>query len=507
IVVAAATAVIMVIMVITLINWGSLFPKKAETEATVETVATEAVEVAAEVTEEVAATQVQEELPAETALTIEETWYMYYHYLLLNDDNLADDFDFGPTAWAEGLTAEEALEEMIARVKADPALGAAAFASFDVRLGTDLMYPGIHYDQNWSDGYWTSLISQYVKVYQADEVLYRKLVDRWEEFVRKYAQVTLTYQEGIKDQMYMISLTSASELEAPEVIVAAADQPSGHVLNFAFLIKGNQFNVPFRTDCGFQPTNVAEPMKETPKELPKDPQISSGGGGSTPSGGSDPAPRKKKQTERQTEHQTEKQTERQTNPPETGTPQTGTPETPKPQPETPKPQPETPKQTEKQTDPPQPETPKPQTETSKPQPETPKDPSKSTTVNVAPNDDPGITGDVSTNNGDGATTSTAELPANSNNMTQPEYVETVQELAQINAEQKTGSEPSIPSTPTVQPASAQPAQSAQPAEPVSVDNPADNPATVAPINDATPQVAADTVAGDPESVGMIGTPD
>lgn len=199
---------------------------------------------------------------------VELSWYRFYHYDLVNDNNLEDDFDFGPSAYSTNTTAIMAKEEHFKRVEEDPALGCATFANFDVRLGTDFMIPGEHYDQYWSDGYWTTLINKRVQYYMANPGDYDIAVERWEAFVNKYARVTLDYQGALTDQMYMVSLTSLSELEAPEVIVMETTQPYGHVLNYWFSIKGNSVIVPFRTECGFQPTNVAEVMREIPRSNP-----------------------------------------------------------------------------------------------------------------------------------------------------------------------------------------------------------------------------------------------
>ena len=189
---------------------------------------------------------------------------------------------------------------------------------------------------------------------------------------------------------------------------------------------------------------------------------------------------------------------------------TPTPETEKPKPETekPKPEPETePKPT------PETEKPKPEPETEpKPTPETEipkKDPSKSPTVNTQPNDDLGP--GPSTNNGVGATTSTADQPTNSNHYeTVEEYRQDVEELKVINQEQKTGNDPSIPSTPptaTAPVANVDSNVNAQPStQPVTVDNngdtgsvvkePSGEVVKVEPINTPTPvaplAVAADT---------------
>lgn len=396
---------------------------------------------------------------------VEVTWYKFYHYELLKDENIDDDFDFGPTAYHENSTNKTVMEEHFTRIEKDPSLGAATFADFDVRLNTDFMIPGEHYDQNWSDGYWTTTINECAEIYKADQDYYKILVERWENFVRTYAEVSLVYAENVEDQMYMLTLTSQNEWETPEVIIAETDQPNGHILTYKFTIKGDddpKFSVTFRTDCGFQPTNVATVMRETPQPNPKptsndDGEKKKSDSAPTPTPSPDPSP--------------------------TPTP------TPSPEP-TPTPTP-TPEPTPTPTPTPEP-TPTP-TPTPTPETEPKKDPSKSPTTNTQPNDDPGP--GPSTNNGVGATESTADQPTNSNHMSQTEYNQAVEELKEVNKTQKTGSDSSTPSTPAPTPST-------------KVDNPADTgTSTAAPINTPTPEAPKGTVAGDPESVGMISAPD
>lgn len=279
----AATALILILLVCFRINWQAAPSLDEMTKPTIAEVEVDDTVEDMEESEEMedSMTTAVEEVPdteeAPTATTavaettipvIEATWYKFYHYETLKNESLLDDFDFGLSAWSEGITAEQVMEEHFRRIEQDPALGAATFADFDVRLGLDFLNPGEHYDQNWSDGYWTTKINQCAVAYAADQNRYDVLVGRWENFVRTYAQVKLMYVENVVDQMYMVTLTSQNEWEAPEVIIATTDQPSGHILSYVFLIKGNEFEVPFRSDCGFQPTNVAEVMKETPKENP-----------------------------------------------------------------------------------------------------------------------------------------------------------------------------------------------------------------------------------------------
>ena len=114
-----------------------------------------------------------------------------------------------------------------------------------------------------------------------------------------------------------------------------------------------------------------------------------------------------------------------------------------------------------------------------------KDPNKAPKENTEPNDDPGP--GPSTNNGVGATESTADQPTNSNHMTYEEYQNEVNNLAETNRSQQTGSSSSTPST--------------QPSAGTKVDNNGDTgTSTSAPINNPTPVAPTATEADTGEKI-------
>lgn len=133
-------------------------------------------------------------------------------------------------------------------------------------------------------------------------------------------------------------------------------------------------------------------------------------------------------------------------------------------------------------DPPKPDPPKPDP----PTPEYDKDPADAPDEYTEPNDDLGPGPD--TNNGEGATESTADQPENSNHMdSYEEYVETIENLEEINDEQLTGEDPSVPTyTPPVE---CEVDESTDVVEevPLTVDNNGDTGTDESdPINDPTP---------------------
>ena len=231
-------------------------------------------------------------------------------------------------------------------------------------------------------------------------------------------QVRLDYcTSDLDDQMYMNPFTTNG---VPDVIVMTTEDHSGYYLTYVFVIKGTgKFEVRYRIDCGFQPTNVEEVMQIKPDDTPKKEH------------GTDPTPKAEKK-------KSKKKSKKKDSKPEGGKDDP----TPKNDP-TPKDDP-TPKN-----DP----TPTPKsdpTPTPKPDPTpTPKkkDPSKGTKGDVTKkNDDPGPGPD--TNNGKGATESKKDQPTNSNHGSKGDYDNSTRELQETNEKQKTGSDSNKPSTST-----------------------------------------------------------
>ena len=90
IIVTVATVAVMAFLLLAL-DWGNLFPKRDTVVA--ETV-NEVVDENAEQDAFSGQSQETAELPAETAPI--SSWYMFYHYQLLADNDITDDFNFGP---------------------------------------------------------------------------------------------------------------------------------------------------------------------------------------------------------------------------------------------------------------------------------------------------------------------------------------------------------------------------------------------------------------------------
>ena len=458
IIAATVAALVIFFLLCTKVHWNGF--SELMTEAVkgpvVEQEADVDVAAEGENTAEVAAQQYQRTIHTKYGDILFRGAVGYYNLMLLADSDPANNFNFAPSPLTEGAMAEDYDFDFRKKAAQDPAFAPAVMGWWDAITGT--RFTGRFYET--CKGQWADTINMARDEFSTDaDVYYEALV----AFFRMMddAKVSIRMGYNLRDQMYMNPYTSSG---VPDVIVMTTDHSDGIFLVYSIEIKGNTFEIPYRIDCGYQPTNVQEVMNIIPDDTPRN----------NPQPNPQPTPQPKPKPNPETETQPETQ------------PQT---------------QPETQPQT-------QPET-QPQSETNPPMPK--KDPKESPTVNTQPNDDPGP--GPATSNGDGATTSTADQPTNSDHYPSVEdYQKEVEELGTINQEQKTGDDPSIPSTPpTATDSGANVGDNANEtpnAQPVTVDNNGDVGNGGAVINTPTPPPSTKlTIEGDPESVGMIGAPD
>lgn len=311
------------------------------------------------------------------------TWYKFYNLDLQKDKDTSNDFDFGPNPANKSWTAADYDREFRTRLKCDPALGAADMAWLDANVGT--RYLGEFYES--CKGNWAKTINAAAADWIEDpdgQVAYYRNLDAFFAFLDTGKVTIAEGGRDIEDQMYM-NPYSWSASHAPDVIVMKTDQKDGLFLIYTFTIKGNEFQVKYRINCGYQPTNVEEVMGITPQDKP-----------SKPSGGDTPTP---------------------TNPGDNPSPG-------------PSPSP---------TNPPSP------SPTNPPTPTYNKDPNKAPSENTEENDDKGPGPD--TNNGVGATTSTQDNPNNSAYYdSYDDYRRDMDEMENINQNQRTGNDSNTPSS-------------------------------------------------------------
>jgi len=200
------------------------------------------------------------------------TWYGFYNPSMLRDDIEGNDYDFGYNL-VDFFEAEDEEEEPIAadfdqdlreRMAVDPKLGAAVMAWMDANVGT--RYLGTFYEE--CKGEWASTMNTAAERWMENEEEYLATLDAFFGFLDNAEDVTLKTGKGITDQMYMNPFTVSG---VPDIIVMETDQEEGLFLVYELRIKGNIFEVMYRTDCGYQPTNVEKVMNITPQPNPNKP--------------------------------------------------------------------------------------------------------------------------------------------------------------------------------------------------------------------------------------------
>lgn len=213
--------------------------------------------------------------------------WTFYNTLLQNDQDESNDFNFGPNPG--NLTATEYDADFRERLRNDPALGAAAMAWADANLGT--RYLGEFYESCKGD--WAKTINASKEIFRKDPELYTETLNAFFKMLDS-AEVKVTDGNNLDDQMYMNPYTVD---DIPDVIVMETPDHTGTFLTYVFTIKGTgKVEVSYRTECGYQPTNVEEIMNITPQKTPSKPSNPSkpdkptkpGGKGDKPDNPSEP---------------------------------------------------------------------------------------------------------------------------------------------------------------------------------------------------------------------------
>ena len=363
----AITTILLAIIMGAGIAWGQMAPQAADASADATTKTTT--------------------ISDDTETVTPGGWCHFYNLDLKNDGDDSNNYNFGsdPYKAGEAKDAKYYDADFRERLKWDPALAAADTAWLDAKVGT--RYLGEFYESCKGD--WAKTMNAAKDRFAADQMAYYEDLDAFFAFLDSAVKVEVRECQSVTDQMYMNPYTKSG---VPDIIVLETTDHSGYELVYTFVIKGdtpeaaaaNTFEVAYRINCGYQPTNVAKVMKITPQPSPTP------GPNPSPTPGPNPEP------------------------------------TPGPNPEpTPTPTP-TP-------DPPEPSNPK-------------KDPSKLTDVNTEPNDDKGPGPD--TNNPSDSQHSTADESTNSTSYdSYDDYKADIKELEEVNESQKTGGDSNEPSTP------------------------------------------------------------
>ncbi len=185
----------------------------------------------------------------------------YYNLDNQNDGVEENDYNFGPNPWVEGMTVEQADAEFRARLAKDPMLGSADISWLDARVGTQ--YLGDYYAQ--AENNWARAINSATADFAKDQTKYNETLDPFLAFLDSAVQVSIRDCQAVVDQMYANPHTASG---IPEVVVYKTTDHTGHELVYTFSIKGNVFEVAYRIECGFQPTNVEEVMNIPAQDNP-----------------------------------------------------------------------------------------------------------------------------------------------------------------------------------------------------------------------------------------------
>ena len=189
-----------------------------------------------------------------------EPWYVFYNRELLEDNDVSNDYNFGKNPYNEEWTALDYDYDFRGRIGKDPALAAGDMAWLDAIVGT--RYLGEFYESCKGD--WAKTINTTKVEFINNQGLYYKTLDAFFAFLDT-GEVSIKKGSDLDDQMYMNPYTVDG---VPDVIVMETTDHEGLFLVYTFTIKEQKFEVAYRIECGYQPTNVEEVMGITPQEAP-----------------------------------------------------------------------------------------------------------------------------------------------------------------------------------------------------------------------------------------------
>ena len=188
----------------------------------------------------------------------------FMNYALQFDDDPSNDFNFGPNVWDPNHTEAKYYDELWRKAMLQcPGICAGCLAWFDCRLGTRKLM-GDFYEACKEN--WATAINAAKDAFILDPELQRAKCELLFTMLDEHATCVIRAGEkGITDQMYIDPYTDNG---IPDVIVMETEQTLSHFLVYRVGIKGNVFEVIFRLECGFQPTNCAKEMDIKPVPQP-----------------------------------------------------------------------------------------------------------------------------------------------------------------------------------------------------------------------------------------------
>lgn len=212
----------------------------------------------------------------------------YIHDAVLMDDDLENDFNFGPDALlaaidkkkvaeedvegkprkelAQLVTADELVEELLESIH-DPANLAAFLAACDIRFHTTLLDGEAMFtlDSERNMDRTNAAARLWSEDQEAFEAAYRRAC-KWVS--RAYSQEVATVK-SVKNQMFEYSLDVG---ELPTVVFYETNDDEVVALILKWSIKGELVSLELNTICDFQLINGAEDFGVTPKPKPVNPK-------------------------------------------------------------------------------------------------------------------------------------------------------------------------------------------------------------------------------------------
>lgn len=192
-----------------------------------------------------------------------DSGYHFYNLDLQQNNDPADDFNFGYDRYAAAQASDNNITHWLdadfkSSLEEDPALAAATMAYADSVLGTRFM--GVFYDS--ADADWSLAINRARDYFIKHPQRWHKRVANFVKFLDEHATASLAAADSYTDQMYMNPYTTSGK---PDVIAMTTSQQTGHYLSYKIVIKGNNFTLNYRCECGYQPTGVVKTMGITPQ--------------------------------------------------------------------------------------------------------------------------------------------------------------------------------------------------------------------------------------------------
>ena len=166
----------------------------------------------------------------------------YYNYDVQNDADDHNNYNFGPSVWKSGMSAEEAQSVFYEHLNRDPAMSAATIAGVAKQLK-------ISVQKDESYGAEIDRINAAAQHYAVDAKYWKSDIDAVTTALKQLTPSIVDITGQYKSACYQ-SYQGASAI--PTVMVCSSVNTGGHALMFS----GYEVTLRFRLECGFQLVDV-----------------------------------------------------------------------------------------------------------------------------------------------------------------------------------------------------------------------------------------------------------